>query len=189
MLLVGGCYGLLEDAKCGFTVVAFLYKIWVIVKILVSTMFENQPAVGFQQLVFKNQVWQCWQGGQCIRRVGEDEVVLGFGGGDKFKHIGFQADDGHVQPLCCLFHKLDTAFIQLNKGNVGASARSKFVADTTGSAKQVECVYFAPLKGVVQDIEEGFFGQVGGRSGGDIFWWMKLEAFVTSAYYSHGLWG
>lgn len=123
MLLVGGCYGLLEDAKCGFTVVAFLYKIWVIVKILVSTMFENQPAVGFQQLVFKNQVWQCWQGGQCIRGVGEDEVVLGFGGGDKFKHIGFQADDGHVQPLRCLFHKLDTAFIQLNKGNVGASAK------------------------------------------------------------------
>ena len=108
-------------------------------KIVLSGMFNNQDAIGFQYVAFEHQCRYLSGMRHVKRRIGKNNIILYFANRQKMKNIvAYNANLAEPKFSGSGADKGSMAQVYFHSMNIAASTRSKFVTDAAGACKQVK---------------------------------------------------
>ena len=132
----------------------------------VLAVFEDEEAVGGEPAVAEDEVGELAEVGECVGRVGEDEVEgSGRRGREVAKDIATHEQvpvAGDVELFGDLLDELLLGTAQFDADDVGGTSAEEFEADAACPAEEVEGATAFEGHAALEDVEEGLFGKVRG---------------------------
>ena len=160
----------LEKTKMDAAVAAGFDMMGVGGEVMVLAVLQDEPSVGLEQLLLKDQIGQGRQLLQGIRRIGIDEIETDMTGMQEPEHIA--AHDTQIMNTelpAGLDDEILLGMRQLHRRHLTRTATDKLQSDTTRTGKQIEHVHPLEVHAVLEQVEQALLGEVGGRPRGDIF--------------------
>ena len=153
-------------------------------------MLENQPSFGFQQIAFEYGVWDRFAAGNIVWWVGEDDVEL-FGTTFQVqKGVRFDRMDICEPEILGGFpDKTVVDRIDLDGDDRTGPPGCEFIADRSGTGKEVQNFDAFQIPVTVEHVEQILFGEIGGRSRPEVLRGLNGSSFLCTANDSHGGYG
>ena len=157
---------------------ALFGKVGVVAQVLHRLMFNNEQTAGQQQVFIKYYFGYFGYAAQVVRRVGKYKVVLVGLYFEVFKNIGLKCFYLCKAMLAGgIFKVVNAMYAAVNGRYALGIARCKFERQVTRAAKQVEHFYTLQFYLVLQNVKQGFLGQIGSGPNGQVFGCIKAQAF------------
>ena len=179
----------LEETEVHATVYAFLHEAGVLGKAVVLAMLEDEHAALGKHSLVQDEVGQLGQTGECIGRIGEDEVEGVVALLDVAEYIGTQG-----YPVVFLELLLDLIYMSmvqrfaLHGDDAPAATRHELEADASGAGKEVEHIgTLLQVDEVVEHVEEVLLGKVRRGACLEVAGHLEGAALVFSTDYSHAM--
>ncbi len=135
-------------------------------KAVLFRVLKDKPSLWFQDIVAEHHIRQPVEIGQVVGRIGKDNIERGrCRMSQERKDIRLQCFHlPEIEFTQRVTDETDMTQVHLHQGDVWRAAGSKFIANASGAGKKVEHRYICQVKIILQDIEQGFFGHIGGGS-------------------------
>lgn len=156
-------------------------------EVVVLAVLEDEDAVGLEQAVLEHEVGNGGQLGQCVGRVGEDEVELLVARLEEAEHVAaHEYVVARVELLHALGDEGSVVAVFLHAHHLLAAAREQFERYAARSGEEVEGGGTVEVDVAVEHVEDVLLRKVGGGTGLEGAWHVEVAAFVYSGDDAHG---
>lgn len=128
------------------------------------------------------------ESGHVVRRVGEDDVEGGAGGGNVAEYVA--TDEAGVWVTEFFYYGAYEIVLYgslFYGGDGGAAAGEKFKCDSSCPGEKIKCGGSFKVDEVFDNVEDVLTGKVGGGTCGDVSGYVEASTSVFSSDYSHEL--
>jgi len=148
-------------------------------------MFQYKKSLRRQQIVCFNFFDKKSHVSHIIGGVGKNDVEFTGTYFKKFMHThAYKLHVVYIKKRYVCFNKINAFKIIFYTNKLFNTSRNKLVRDTSCACEKVEDNNIVKINFVIYDIEQTFFGKVGGGAYMYMRWQGNFTSFVISAYYS-----
>lgn len=134
---------------------------------VVLIVLQDEPTAWLQQFFLKNQIWQRINGGQGVRRACKNIIESSGCPFDEFEYVG-EGDFYkilYIKLFGCFLYEFHAGGKVVHVRDILAAPRYEFIAVAAGASEKVEYLNCFKVEVIVQNVEQSFFGKIGGRAG------------------------
>ena len=163
-----------------------LQEPWMLGKIIILAMFENEDSIFVQQVAIQYEVWNLRKFLQRVWRIGKDEIKLLLAGLQEAEHIATnQKILVFAQLLKTLADEVGVVAVCLYADDALATSGNEFQRDAARSGKEVEGGCILKIDVTLQNIKDILLCKICCRARLERTWNVEMATLILSCYDSH----
>ena len=163
-----------------------LQEPWMLGKIIILAMLENEDSIFVQQVAIQYEVWDLRKFLQRVWRIGKDEIKLLLAGLQEAEHIATnQKILVFAQLLETLADEVGVVAVCLYADDALATSGNEFQRDAARTGKEVEGGCILKIDVTLQNIKDILLCKICCRARLERTWNVEMATLILSCYDSH----